>query len=166
MKCWISAFSARGLRLIMLGDYWECYMQKKVSRLIPFVPFYNFFLIDRVCAIALHCNIIGNELSMCLLTTLKVFKYAVVCTFTWVIECIAKGLQRFLFVFDILFFFLAFHCVMCAYVFNNSCTTKCQGTNTYAHIMIFGCTLTFRHSISTYISRGVFLGGKFSSLDD
>jgi hypothetical protein len=57
-------------------------MQKKVSRLILFVPFYNFFLIDRVCAIALHCNIIGNEPSMCLLTTLKVFKYAVVCTFT------------------------------------------------------------------------------------
>jgi hypothetical protein len=61
----------------------------------------------------------------------------------------------------LIYFFLALHCVMCAYVSNNSCTTKCQGTNTYAHIMIFVCTLTFRHSIPTYISRGFFWGQIF-----
>jgi len=50
---------------------------QKVSRLILFVPFYRFF--SMTMFMQFHCNTIGNEPSMSLLTTLKVFRHDVVC---------------------------------------------------------------------------------------
>jgi hypothetical protein len=131
---------------------------QKVWRSIRFVPFHNFF--SMTMFVQLHCNINWNEPSMCLRTTLKVFKDAVVCTFTWVIECIAKGLKRFLVVFDILFCLPSIvSCVLMFPITIAQLNAKVQ--TLYAHIMIFGCTLTFRHSIPTYISRGFFWGQIF-----
>jgi len=140
---------------------------KKSIKITSFCCFFIVFF-SLTVFVQLHCIAISLEMSsLCIYLQLWRSLNMLLCVplHEWlsVLLKVFRGFSSCLIYF---FFFGAFHCVMCAHVSTNTCTTKCQGTNTYAHIMIFGCTLTFRHSIPTYISRGVFLGVKFSSLGD
>ncbi len=116
----------------------ESVICKKSIKINSFCSFFIIFF-SLTVFVQLHCIAISLEMSpLCVYLQLwrSLNMLSCVPLHEW-LSVLLKVFRGFSLCLIYFFFFGAFHCVMCAHVSTNTCTTKCQGTNTYAHILIF-----------------------------